>query len=242
MTAAPRVRRRQTSEKTCEECGVIFQARSDSAGRFCSMQCGYRYSSPPLATRLLAGTNRSNGPDSCWPQPPTGSARIPLLNIRDDLQGYAIVDQADVEWLSQWRWKLQHRPPGTKHGESFYAIRVCRGRNGKSTIAYMHRELVDAQGRQVDHINGDGLDNRRSNLRVVTNAQNAQNRKGAQSNNPLGIRGVSFNKREGMFRARVTINRRTVWARHFRSLDEAAEAVAGARARLMTHSSECVEA
>jgi hypothetical protein len=60
-------KRRRTSEKTCAECGVTFQARSDSAGRFCSRQCWYWRSTDTLEARLIAGTDRSAGPDGCWP-------------------------------------------------------------------------------------------------------------------------------------------------------------------------------
>lgn len=76
-------------------------------------------------------------------------------------QGYVtLVDDADYEWLSRWKW----------HYHGGYAER------GDGVL--MHREITDCPaGKEVDHINHDPLDNRRENLRVVTRWQNMLNRR-----------------------------------------------------------------
>lgn len=79
----------------------------------------------------------------------------------------AIVDDTDYEWLSQCPW---HAHRGGRH--YFYA---CRFINGKQRV-FMHRLLTNApNGMEVDHINGDPLDNRRANLRLCTHGQNQMN-------------------------------------------------------------------
>jgi len=82
----------------------------------------------------------------------------------------AIVDAADFEWLSQYQWSAW------QHGRTFYAR---RGRG--NDIVHMHREIMQPPpGYVVDHIDGNGLNNRRSNLRICKPAQNACNTRPAR--------------------------------------------------------------
>lgn len=83
----------------------------------------------------------------------------------------ALVDDEDFEWLSQWKWTY------SKHYSTGYAYRnpSSTGLVTRSKV-YMHRAILSPpQGREIDHINGDGLDNRRWNLRICTHAQNLWN-------------------------------------------------------------------
>jgi len=77
----------------------------------------------------------------------------------------AIVDAADFAWLSRYPWSAW------QHGRTFYA------RRGRANhIVHMHRQIMrPPPGYVVDHIDGNGLNNRRSNLRICTPAQNACN-------------------------------------------------------------------
>lgn len=94
------------------------------------------------------------------------------------------VDDADYDWLSQYVWTRSAK---------YYA------RSAKLK-QYMHRLLMDApKGMVVDHINGDPLDNRRSNLRICTQRDNTRNSKGT---------GTSLDKRRGTWRAEITVNRK----------------------------------
>jgi hypothetical protein len=89
--------------------------------------------------------------------------RIPLRNHRGDVRAYAVIDAVDIA-ITEHRWCL------TSKG---YAYRMVR----REHIA-MHRVvlgLVKGDGLEGDHIDRDHLNNRRSNLRVVTRGQNKQN-------------------------------------------------------------------
>lgn len=102
----------------------------------------------------------------------------------------ALVDDADYELISQYNWTA------TRSGRSFYAVR--RGVGG--AYCSMHAFLTGWPG--VDHINHDGLDNRRCNLREATKSQNAHN---MRSN--LGVtssyKGVSWYKRDSTWEAKI---------------------------------------
>lgn len=96
---------------------------------------------------------------------------------------FALVDDAYFDWVNQYKWCLQ------KKGR--YAGRALRVAD-KKTIQLLHRFLLflgPGDGIRVDHINGNGLDNRMRNLRVCSNSQNLCNR-GAQLNNKTGYKGV----------------------------------------------------
>jgi hypothetical protein len=89
----------------------------------------------------------------------------------------------------------------------------------------MHRLIMGAgPGQRIDHRNGDGLDNRRSNLRPTTNALNQANRRRIRSKS--GFKGVSWDstKRERPWRAHITVNGRMKFLGAFATPEEAARA------------------
>lgn len=117
---------------------------------------------------------------------------------------YALVDDADFEYLSQWKWYATF--DGTAGG--FYAMRADLSGPPppppkSRTRVLMHRAILDVPlGKFVDHINGNTLDNRRENLRLATNQQNQINSK-MRKNNTSGFKGVSWCKKTGKWRARI---------------------------------------
>lgn len=79
----------------------------------------------------------------------------------------AVVDDEDFLWLSQWKWCLSNRCAARKRR---------KGEDGP-TYVKMHRAILGAgPGQEVDHADGDPLNNRRANLRLCTRAENNQNR------------------------------------------------------------------
>lgn len=97
------------------------------------------------------------------------SEMIPLFK-RGKIVAYTTVDDDLAEWLSGWKWHLSSENPNYR-----YAIRY-EIRDGRKTNIWMHREVLGVV-EPVDHENGDGLDNRRENLRLATKQQNAANSK-----------------------------------------------------------------
>jgi hypothetical protein len=131
------------------------------------------------------------------------------------------VDDEDFEWLSQWNWHAWRSNPDWTH----YA---CRGRlmaepDGPRKI-YMHRLILNLtdQKVQADHLDGDGLNNQRSNLRVATNAQNAKNR-GLYKSNTSGYTGVTFHKASGLWHAVITSDGHHISLWYFHDPKEASE-------------------
>lgn len=99
---------------------------------------------------------------------------------------YAIVDHEDYIRLSQFKWQCTTNARGYK-----YAVRTEILPNGSRRCIRMHREILDLTPNDLmdaDHVNGDGLDNRRCNLRLATRSQNCAN----SNRNPgiAGFRGV----------------------------------------------------
>lgn len=135
--------------------------------------------------------------------------KIPLTQDR-----VALVDAADFEWLSQWKWSV------TRNGQQWYAVRNCY-RCGKTQKIYMHRMVATAApGIETDHINGDGLDNRRTNLRVATRTQNNGNHPGLGGTSPY--RGVSWCGALGKWHAQVSRANKNVHLGYFRCEKRAA--------------------
>lgn len=108
-------------------------------------------------------------------------------------KAYATVDVEDFDYLNQWSWKLTAgRATRNKH---IGTVGNWRDGRRKDITILMHRLIMSApQGMDVDHINGDPLDNRKANLRVCTHAENRRNTKRPISNTS-GFKGVSLDKR-----------------------------------------------
>lgn len=105
---------------------------------------------------------------------------------------YTLVDDEDYEWLAETKWS---------NDGSGYAIRRVKGKN---TTEKMHRLILNAKpGEQVDHINRLPYDNRRENLRLVTNVQNSRNREKYRTNK-TGYKGVAVYK-ENKWTAQITV-------------------------------------
>ena len=128
---------------------------------------------------------------------------------------FAIVDDEDYYILSRVKWNCD-RARGR-----FYAI-MSQKRNGK--WVRMHNVILWKPSHLfVDHINGDGLDNRRSNLRVVTHQQNMWNRK-VNKNNKSGYTGVIWNAYKKKWAAYARVDGKMTEFGLFDTKEEAAKA------------------
>ena len=144
-------------------------------------------------------------------------------------KGYsAVIDAADARWVGEWNWCVHEMKRADGTVRAVYALR-----NDASCTRYLHREILgpSAVGLEVDHIDGDGLNNRRANLRPALRAQNMHNQR-RRKDNKSGVKGVSWLRRERLWVAAVYLHGKQKRIGYFSSLDEAAAAVATARARL----------
>ena len=102
-----------------------------------------------------------------------------------------LIDQADLPLASQYKWHIAD-------SNGILYVRTNKG-------LMLHRLLMDFP-EEVDHINGNGLDNRRRNLRAVTHTQNMQNRR-RHKNNKTDLKGVQREKGRNRYKVRITANK-----------------------------------
>lgn len=130
----------------------------------------------------------------------------------------AIVDDEDYEALTKWKW-CYHKNPRNNSG---YAVGNSRNQDGKRITIRMHRVILDTPpGYETDHVNGNGLDNRKDNLRVATHSQNKWNTD-KPADNTSGYKGVSWDKRKEKWQAQVRFNNKYIHLGRFKKKLEAA--------------------
>lgn len=133
--------------------------------------------------------------------------KIPLTQGK-----FATVDDSDYVQLSQHKWHAQ-----------FIYNKFYAARHSGNKYIYMHREIMDVNDPtvKVDHRDGDGLNNQRSNLRNGTHKQNLCNR-GPQANNTSGYKGVFATGKK--FLAYIKHNQKFIRIGEFDTAEEAAKA------------------
>lgn len=113
---------------------------------------------------------------------------LPFKEIELTRRKKAKVSPEDYEHLNGYLWYA------SRTGNTYYAART-EERGGKKRVIYMHREIMGATEECVDHINGDTLNNCRSNLRKVTHRENLQNQK-PQEGRSSKYKGVYWNEKD----------------------------------------------
>ena len=106
-----------------------------------------------------------------------------------------LVDDEDLDWLNEFSWYL----------DKGYAKTTIK-HNGKYKAQKMHRLIMNVSDRWVfiDHIDGNPANNRRSNLRLCTNAENSRNR-AINKNNTIGIKGLYYHKQSNQWRTVIIL-------------------------------------
>jgi len=119
--------------------------------------------------------------------------------IKLDKDKETLVDDQDYESLSKYKWYF--------HLNRYVSRRYKK--NGKSYRIYMHREILQApKGMEVDHIDNNGLNNQRSNIRLATHAQNNQNKPIVRGYVPYyGVYWVK-EKYKQKYVARISVNKK----------------------------------
>lgn len=126
----------------------------------------------------------------------------------------ALIDDEDFDFLNQWKWYFNYN-----YAKRTLNLKKQKFEKRKSKIIYMHRVIVNAQnGQIIDHINGNTLDNRKSNLRVCTHSQNLQNSKIKTGK----YKGVSWHKSSNKWLAKIGGTNSRIHIGLFSSKEEAA--------------------
>lgn len=129
--------------------------------------------------------------------------RIPLTQGK-----FATVDNEDYERLSKHKWHLLKCPTGS------YAQRNIPAGGRKQKKVQMHRVIMQApDDMQVDHIDRDGLNNQRNNMRLCTHAQNQRNRR--TQANFSGYKGVNWNNKSKKWQVYISVNDKAVFLGSF---------------------------
>ena len=128
----------------------------------------------------------------------------------------ALIDEADWELVKDHKWCAMHGH------RTWYAKTSVRREGGKWYTLLMHRLLLGLTDRtvQVDHRDGDGLNNVRANLRACTPAENRRN-SGAYATNTSGLKGVWFHSQAKKWRATICLDGKIKHLGLFASKDEA---------------------
>lgn len=130
----------------------------------------------------------------------------------------SIIDLSDVVNVSQYKWYANW------DGHNYYAVRNVTCLDGKRRKIGLHNFLIGVgiNGFEVDHINGQTLDNRRSNLRLVTHRENTSNRKEKREQTKTSrYVGVHLEKRTGHWIARIQKEGNRISLGSFRDQDSA---------------------
>jgi len=137
---------------------------------------------------------------------------------------FAIVDEEVYDYLNCFKWAT------LRMGSVYHAARNIATKNkdaGRQKTSYMHHWILGfpGKGMMVDHINGNGLDNRKKNLRIVScrvnNCNNERRRNGKTSSRYMG---VHWDKRDRKWRAKIRIKQREYLLGYFKNEKEAGEA------------------
>lgn len=183
-------------EYICERCGGQFtrfiERTQRHPHRFCSKNCRF-----PLREPVYRGD---------------GTVLVPLTKGT-----FAIIDAEDAPSILRHRWALNGSGRGAWRSRQ-------KGEPASPRHILMHREimgLASSDEGEVDHINGNGLDNRRANLRPASRSQNAANR-GMDPRNESGFRGVTWHR--GKWRACITAQGRAIHLGYFTDTTAAAMA------------------
>jgi hypothetical protein len=144
-----------------------------------------------------------------------GASVVTLLKDGECIQCY--LDTADYSLIESYHWRVFKSP----HAVASYAA-SCGWLNGKKTTAlFMHRLLMpDAP--QVDHKDGNGLNNRRSNLRIADSTQQNANKPKRRGSHSSQFKGVHWVEKLGKFQARISTSEGRVSLGYFKNDVDAA--------------------
>lgn len=111
-----------------------------------------------------------------------------------------LIDARDMPLVKQYSWRYS---PNSKSPEFGYVVTTAKKPNGKAGTFSLHRLLMGNPKQHVDHINGNRLDNRRSNLRLASQLQNTYNARKTERKTSSQYKGVYLDKQTSKWVARI---------------------------------------
>jgi hypothetical protein len=139
-----------------------------------------------------------------------------LILIYKDKEIETIFDTKYLELVSKYHWRTSNKKN---------KVYICSGKNdGKRRLVYLQNiicNFIPDKISEIDHIDGDSLNNRKDNLRLVSRLLNIQNVSVRCDNLSSGIRGVSYDKRYGVFTVDFYYNKNRLYIKPFNLLEEA---------------------
>jgi len=141
--------------------------------------------------------------------------RIPLTRGK-----FAIVDPEDYDRLNRIKWHAQQSP------HTWYAVHsLTNGKKEKRKNLQMHHLVIEIPpGMFCDHINHNGLDNRKANLRSATHTQNVWNRRKFRPHSRSKYKGVDWANDMKRWRARIRVNGKRIYLGSYKNELDAARA------------------
>ena len=132
-----------------------------------------------------------------------------------------ILNVEDLSLVSEFNWRSEIALKPNGEIRTVYAVRKPRVSETYTCTVRMHRIILNCPDNlQVDHVNGNGLDNRRENLRIVTESQNTQNQR-IKSSNKSGHKGVFWHKHRNKWMAQIGIEGRQIYLGSFINIEDA---------------------
>jgi len=143
----------------------------------------------------------------------------PFRRIRLTQGKYSIVDPEDYDRLAKHKWWT------SRQGRSYYATRCASIGNGRKKCIWMHRVIMNARdGQFIDHINHNGLDNRKANLRFASHAQNSWNKRKQRGKHSSKFKGVSWFNHAKKWQVRIQANGMKIFVGSYKKEINAAKA------------------
>lgn len=145
-----------------------------------------------------------------------------------------LVSNEDYSEISDYNWSYS--------ASTGYAVRKGRKNRSEPLTVHMHRVIIDVKANeQVDHINGNKLDNRRSNLRVASVQKNSFNRKKPKVKCTSQYKGVLKRKNASKWEARIKFNNKAIYLGRFVNEEDAARAYNEAALKYFGDFAKCNE-
>lgn len=142
---------------------------------------------------------------------------VDCFDTKGNLRGSIIIDIEDYDLVKNYQWHIENSRAGLQYGQA-----NLKNDNPKGKTIRMHRLLIP-NAEQIDHINHNGLDNRKANLRICNNRENNCN-KHFQMNPKSGYTGIRYNEKVGSYYVRIMVQKKEISLGHYKTLEDALEA------------------